>query len=86
MLVVSRKRGQGIILGDGEIEITVLRVEGEQVRLGIKAPREIQVVRRELLDDVRSETEKAPTRAPNQDDAAEALRRISRVFRKPKAQ
>lgn len=48
MLVLTRKTGQSIVI-DGGIEITVLEVRGEQVRLGITAPREIRVNRKELL-------------------------------------
>jgi carbon storage regulator len=48
MLVLTRKTGQSIVI-DGGIEITVLEVRGEQVRLGIAAPREIKVNRKELL-------------------------------------
>jgi carbon storage regulator len=48
MLVLTRKTGQSIVI-DGGIEITVLEVRGEQVRLGLAAPREIRVNRKELL-------------------------------------
>jgi carbon storage regulator len=47
MLVLSRKTNQSIMIGD-EIEITVLSVSGEKVRLGIKAPREVPVYRDEV--------------------------------------
>ncbi len=47
MLVLSRKESQRIRLGD-EIVITVLRLGGEKVRLGIEAPRDMLVLRDEL--------------------------------------
>ena len=47
MLVLSRKQQQEILLGD-DIKITVLKVKGNTVRLGIEAPRDIRVVRGEL--------------------------------------
>lgn len=47
MLVLSRKEGDAIVI-DGQIEVTVLRVEGNKVRIGITAPREVRVVRGEL--------------------------------------
>jgi carbon storage regulator CsrA len=50
MLVLSRKLNESIQIGD-RIRITVVRVEGGQIRLGIEAPREITVMRGELLDD-----------------------------------
>lgn len=47
MLVLSRKSGQQIKLGDG-ISVTVLRVQGDNVRLGIQAPSDMLVLREEL--------------------------------------
>lgn len=48
MLVLSRKVGQSIIIGDN-IELMVIEVSGEQVRIGIDAPRSIRINRKELL-------------------------------------
>jgi carbon storage regulator len=63
MLVLTRKTGQSIVI-DGGIEITVLEVRGEQVRLGIAAPREIKVNRKELLAQIEAsaaaEAEESP--------------------------
>ena len=47
MLVLSRKANEGIMIGH-DIEVVILEVRGNNVRLGIKAPREISVVRTEL--------------------------------------
>ena len=47
MLVLSRKQQQDIVIGD-DIKITVLKVKGNTVRLGIEAPRDVRVVRGEL--------------------------------------
>jgi carbon storage regulator len=47
MLVLSRKVGEKLIIGDS-IEILVVRVAGNRVRLGIEAPRQVHVVRQEL--------------------------------------
>ena len=47
MLVLSRKERQSIRLGD-DITVTIVRLSGDQVRLGIDAPREIRVLRDEL--------------------------------------
>ena len=55
MLVLSRKCGERIRIGE-DIVLTVLRIEGAQVRLGIEAPRSISVFRQELLDRMSSET------------------------------
>jgi len=58
MLVLSRKKDESIVL-DGQIEITVLKIKGNTVRLGIKAPSNIKVLRGELSPfDVEVEVEK----------------------------
>jgi carbon storage regulator len=49
MLVLSRKQGERIVIGDN-IVITVISLEYGKVRLGIEAPREIEVWREEMLD------------------------------------
>lgn len=49
MLVLTRRASQSIVIGD-DVEVTVLEVRGDQVRLGIAAPREISVHRREVFD------------------------------------
>lgn len=58
MLVLTRKANQSIII-QGEIEVVVLEVRGEQVRLGIKAPRNIEVHRKEVFDLIKEENEAA---------------------------
>jgi len=47
MLVLSRKPGESIKLGD-EIEVVIVAVEGQRVRIGIKAPREVRILRTEI--------------------------------------
>lgn len=48
MLVLTRKAGQTIVIGDG-IEVTVLSIAGEKVRLGVRAPRDVPVFREEVV-------------------------------------
>ena len=48
MLVLTRRKNQSIVIGDG-ITITVLDVKGDNIRLGITAPRDVLVFREELL-------------------------------------
>lgn len=54
MLVLTRKPDQSIMVGN-EIEITVLEVRGEQVRVGIRAPRNVTVHRKEVYEQIRDE-------------------------------
>ena len=58
MLVISRKAGQSLKLG-ADIELTVLRVEGDQVRIGISAPRSVAILRGELWLEIQNETKAA---------------------------
>ena len=50
-LVFSRRPGQRFVV-DGNVEITIVRVNGEKVRLAVKAPKDVRILRSELLDEV----------------------------------
>ena len=56
MLVLSRKRNESIVI-DGSIVITVVEIRGDKVRLGIEAPREIPIHRREVSAAIVAELE-----------------------------
>jgi carbon storage regulator len=56
MLVLTRKPGQSIMIGDG-IEVQVLSVAGEKVRLGVTAPREVGIFRNEVYERISDERE-----------------------------
>ena len=56
MLVLSRKKNESIVINDN-ITITVVEIRGSKVRLGIDAPKEVPVHRREVFDAIRRETE-----------------------------
>jgi carbon storage regulator len=58
MLVLSRQRDETIMIGD-EIEITVVDIRGDKVRLGITAPTRIAVHRKEVYDAIKRENEQA---------------------------
>jgi carbon storage regulator len=59
MLVLTRKVGQSIVIGD-EIEVVVLEVRGEQVRVGIRAPKSVSVHRKEVYEQIQGETPATP--------------------------
>ena len=56
MLVLSRQKDESIIIGD-DVEITIVDVRGDKVRLGINAPRSISVHRKEIYDAIQREKE-----------------------------
>jgi carbon storage regulator len=60
MLVLRRKVGESIVLA-GEINISVLAVEGERVKIGISAPPDVTIVREELLHTATSENPERST-------------------------
>ena len=63
MLVLARQVGQEII-DEGGIRIKVLQIQGGQVRLGIEAPREIGVYRREIYDQIAEANQEAAAARP----------------------
>jgi carbon storage regulator len=58
MLVLSRQKDETIIIGD-DIEITVVDIRGDKVRLGVSAPKSISVHRKEVYDAIRRENREA---------------------------
>ena len=56
MLVLSRKRNESIVI-DGSIVITVVEIRGDKVRLGIEAPREVPIHRKEIFAAIAAEAE-----------------------------
>ena len=54
MLVLTRKSNQSIMIGD-DIEVSVLSIMGEKVRIGIQAPRDIPVFRKEVYLEIQQE-------------------------------
>jgi carbon storage regulator len=58
MLVLSRKKNESIMIGD-TIEIKVIAVEGDMVRIGVEAPRDVEVFRKEIYDAIQEENRMA---------------------------
>jgi len=58
MLVISRKIGEKIKIGD-EIEIFIISIEKNQVKLGIEAPKAVTILRSELIENIKKENKKA---------------------------
>ncbi|PKM44501.1 MAG: carbon storage regulator [Firmicutes bacterium HGW-Firmicutes-8] len=58
MLALTRRVGQSIIIGEN-IEITIVEVKGDQVRIGINAPKSVRILRKEIFDEIQFENKKA---------------------------
>ena len=61
MLILSRKLGESIVI-DGHIHVTVMRVDGDVVKLGIAAPAEVPVHRKEVYEEIQRSNEQALTK------------------------
>ena len=56
MLILTRKTGESLMIGE-DISVTVLGVKGNQVRIGINAPKDISVHREEVFDKIKDKSE-----------------------------
>jgi carbon storage regulator len=69
MLVLTRKSNQSIMIGD-DIEVSVLAIMGEKVRIGIQAPRDVPVFRKEVYLEIQQERVSSGEGARGEVDAA----------------
>jgi carbon storage regulator len=70
MLALTRRIGETIVIGD-DIEVTVLSVAGEQIKLGVKAPRSVSIHRKEVFDQIKEQNKAA---VATSDEGAKALK------------
>jgi carbon storage regulator len=64
MLILTRRVGEAVVIGE-EVTVTVLGVKGNQVRIGVNAPKTVSVHREEIFDRIRNERDgTAPARTP----------------------
>ena len=73
MLVLTRKSNQSIMIGD-DIEVSVLAIMGEKVRIGIEAPRSVPVFRKEVYLEIRSDSSKPEEERKAVDEALDKLK------------
>jgi carbon storage regulator len=86
VLVFTRKRQEAIMIGDG-IEVRVLRIGRDGVRLGVTAPTAVSVHRREIYDQIRLENQQAASAVANAGALADTLRRaVARAGEAPQPQ
>ncbi|MGZ8634373.1 MAG: carbon storage regulator CsrA [Solirubrobacteraceae bacterium] len=75
MLVLTRKSNQSIMIGD-DIEVSVLSIMGEKVRVGIQAPRDIPVFRKEVYLEIQQERAKEMAGSNVRVEVDQALRKL----------
>lgn len=66
MLVLTRKPGQSIIINDN-IEVTILEVKGETIRIGVEAPKEVTIYRHEIFEEIKKENLKTAQQSSLED-------------------
>ncbi len=67
MLILTRRVGETLMIGD-QVEVTVLGVKGNQVRIGVKAPRDVSVHREEIYDRIHADESDNPNADRKTDD------------------
>ena len=70
MLILTRRVGETLMIGD-EVTVTVLGVKGNQVRIGVNAPKEVAVHREEIYDRIKREQETSHVPADNSSDKSD---------------
>jgi carbon storage regulator len=58
MLVIGRRKGESLLIGE-DVEITIIKIENGTVKIAINAPKEINILRKELYIDVKEENQRA---------------------------
>jgi len=79
MLVLARRLNESIMIGD-DIEIVIIDIKGDQVKLGVKAPRKVTVHRKEIYQEIKQEN----IAAISSDFDPTTLRDLSDLFKKDK--
>lgn len=70
MLALTRKKGESLVINNN-IEVTVLEIRGDQIKLGISAPKEVPVYRKEVYVQIQKENQESL-----QSDGLEALKKL----------
>lgn len=72
MLILSRKTNEKIMIGD-DVSVTIIEIRGDQVKLGIEAPKSVKVFRQEVFEAIQNENRAAAGSLANLDGLSEIL-------------
>ncbi|HWP95345.1 MAG TPA: carbon storage regulator CsrA [Syntrophomonadaceae bacterium] len=76
MLVLNRKKGESIMIGEN-IEIAVIEIQGENIKLGISAPRSVSIYRREIYEEIIQANRQATQKLSNFEDKIKAMKELA---------
>jgi carbon storage regulator len=78
MLILTRRVGETIVIGDNVV-VTVLGIKGNQVRIGVNAPKDVSVHREEIYKRIRDEQEVPPQKMEEKDAAATITKKKRKI-------
>ena len=81
MLILSRKINEKICIG-GNITLTIIDVKGDQVKVGVEAPKEVKVFRQEVYDAIQKENKAAAVEQNNNEAGINAVSALSKLIKK----
>lgn len=82
MLVLTRKKDETIVIGD-DIEITIVDVQGDNVRIGINAPKAITIYRKEIYEEIQAENRQAARNLSKVKDNLQKLKKFQTANKTP---
>lgn len=77
MLVLNRKKGETILIGEN-IEITIVDIVGDKIKIGINAPKEVNIVRKEIIEEIAAANQQATETTPNLQTNLQALTQMAK--------
>ncbi|GJM82096.1 hypothetical protein HMSSN139_45920 [Paenibacillus sp. HMSSN-139] len=77
MLILTRKKGQSIIIND-DIEIIITAIDGDQVKIGISAPADVLVYRKEVIESIRESNKAAIVSQANLDVLKNIIKKVKK--------
>jgi carbon storage regulator len=75
MLVLTRKKNETIVINDN-VEITIVDIQNDQIRIGVNAPKSVKIYRKEIYDSIKEENKKA---AATQIDSLDELKKNFKI-------